>query len=350
MPQKKPTIVDIAREAGVSISTVSRVINRSMPVADETSRRVRDTIDRLQFNPNSAARNLASKRTNTIGLLIPEISGTFFSPMLAGIEACTSENGFDLLIFVSSKLERHELTRMVPIGEHNTDGLLVFTTSLEDMELVRLYQHHFPLVLLHHSPPDQLPIPSVTFENKKGSQKLIDHLIEVHDRRKIAFLAGPPRNEDSFWREQGFRASMASHHLAVDPALMGIGEFEGPLAEGAIRKMLLSGARPDAIFAGDDGSAAGVISALIQLGIRVPEDIAVVGFDDDYMAPYLPVPLTTVRAPIQQAGYLAAQNLVNLLREQPCDLVTILPTELIIRQSCGCKVEELGITQPTITS
>ncbi len=337
MVQKKPTIVDIAREAGVSISTVSRVLNRSMPVADETSRRVRDTIDRLQFNPNAAARNLASKRTNTIGLLIPEISGSFFSPMLAGIESCTSENGFDLLIFVSTKLERHELTHMVPIGEHNTDGLLVFTTSLEDNEVVRLYQHHFPLVLLHRSPPEQLPIPAVTFENKLGSEKLIDHLIEVHNRRKIAFLAGPPRNEDSYWREQGYRASLASHGIQVDPTLMGIGEFEGPIAEVAIRKMLLSGARPDAIFAGDDGSAAGVISALIQLGIRVPEEIAVVGFDDDYMAPYLPVPLTTVRAPIQQAGHQAAQNLVNLLREQPCELFTILPTELVIRQSCGCK-------------
>ncbi|HMN62680.1 MAG TPA: LacI family DNA-binding transcriptional regulator [Anaerolinea sp.] len=336
MPQKKPTIVDIAREAGVSISTVSRVLNNSMPVADETSRRVRETIDRLQFNPNSAARNLASKRTNTIGLLIPEISGTFFSPMLAGIERCTSEHGYDLLIFVSTKLERHELTHMVPVGEHNTDGLLVFTTSLDDQEVIRLHGHRFPLVLLHRSPPDRLPIPSVTFENKRGTEKLIDHLIEVHGRRKFAFLAGPPLNEDSYWREQGFRASLARHGLEVDPALMGIGEFEGPIAAQAVRKMLDSGARPDAIFAGDDGSAAGVISLLVNRGIRVPDEIAVVGFDDDYMAPYLPVPLTTVRAPIHQAGYQAAQRLVGLLHDQPGNLETILPTELIIRKSCGC--------------
>ena len=257
--------------------------------------------------------------------------------MLAGIEQCTSENGYDLLIFVSPKLERHELTHMVPVGEHNTDGLLVFTTSLPDEEVIRMHQHHFPLVLLHRTSPQQLPIPSVTFENKQGSEKLIDHLIEVHGRRKIAFLAGPPLNEDSYWREQGFRASLDRHQIAVDPDLLGIGEFEGPIAAEAIRKMLLSGARPDAIFAGDDGSAAGVISALIQLGIKVPEEIAVVGFDDEYMVPYLPVPLTTVRAPIHKAGHQAAQNLVDLLHGRPCDLLTILPTELIIRQSCGCK-------------
>ncbi len=337
MARKKPTIIDIAREAGVSISTVSRVLNNSMPVAEETSRRVLETVRRLEFSPNQAARNLASKRTNTIGLLLPTISGGFFTPLLEGIDRCMSENGFDLLIFSSPKLERHEFKRMVPVGEHNTDGLLVFTSSLVDEEISRLHQRGFPLVLLHRHSPPGLQVPSVIFENQKGTEMLIDHLIEVHGCRKIAFLAGPPMNEDSYWREQGLRASLQKHGLELDPDLIGMGEFEGPIAAAAARKILQSGARPDAIFTGDDESAAGVITELLRMGWKVPDDIAVVGFDDDYLAPYLPVPLTTVRAPSEQAGYTAAKQLVSLIRTGSADLLTVLPTELVIRRSCGCK-------------
>lgn len=338
MPRKKPTIIDIAREAGVSISTVSRVLNNSMPVAEETAKRVIKTIRRLEFSPNVAARNLASKRTNTIGLLLPTIRGSFFTPLLTGIDLCMSENGFDLLIFASPKLERHEFTRMVPVGEHNTDGLIVFTSSMVDEEIIRLHSRGFPLVLLHRSAPEKVPIPTILFENKKGAEEIIDHLIEVHGCRKIAFLAGPPLNEDSYWREQGFRAALEKHGLSPDPALIGVGEFEGPIAAAAVRKMLASGARPDAIFTGDDEAAAGVITALLQMGLRVPEDIAVVGFDDAYLAPYLSVPLTTVKAPIEMAGYEAASQLVNLIREGKTELTTILPTELVVRRSCGCSI------------
>jgi LacI family transcriptional regulator len=339
VPRKKPTIIDIAREAGVSISTVSRVLNNSMPVAEETAKRVIETIRRLEFSPNVAARNLASKRTNTIGLLLPTIRGSFFTPLLNGIDLCMSENGFDLLIFASPKLERHEFTRMVPVGEHNTDGLIVFTSSMVDEEIIRLHSRGFPLVLLHRSAPEQVPIPTILFENKKGAEEIIDHLIQVHGCRKIAFLAGPSLNEDSYWREQGFRAALEKHGLSPDPALMGVGEFDGPIAAAAVRKMLASGARPDAIFTGDDEAAAGVITALLQMGLRVPEDIAVVGFDDAYLAPYLSVPLTTVKAPIEMAGYEAASQLVNLIREGKTELITILPTELVVRRSCGCSME-----------
>ena len=338
MPRKKPTIIDIAREAGVSISTVSRVLNNSMPVAEDTAKRVIDTIRRLEFSPNAAARNLASKRTNTIGLLLPTISGSFFTPLLNGIDLCRSETGYDLLIFASPKLERHEFSRMVPVGEHNTDGLIVFTSSLVDEEIIRLHSRGFPLVLLHRSAPEKIPVPAILFENKKGSEEIVDHLIEVHGCRKIAFLAGPPFNEDSYWREQGFRASLKKHGLSPDPALMGVGEFEGRIAAAAVRKMLASGARPDAIFTGDDEAAAGVITAILEIGLKVPEDIAVVGFDDAYLAPYLPVPLTTVKAPIELAGYEAASQLVNLIRNGITELRTILPTELVIRRSCGCSI------------
>lgn len=336
MAQKKITIIDIAREAGVSISTVSRVINNSMPVADATARRVMETIRRHDFTPNPTARNLASKRTNTIGLLLPEVTGGFFQPMLSGIGRCIAEYDYDLLVFASPRLERHELSRQVPIGEHNTDGLLVFTTSLEDHEIARLHRRGFPLVLMYRSAPENLPIPAVTFENKIGSERLVDHLIDVHGYTKIAFLAGPPGNEDSALRELGYRSSLARHGIPFDPALMGVGEFEGAVAAEAVRRMLATGIRPQAIFAGDDESAAGVMVALIELGIRVPEEMAIVGFDDDTLAPYLPVPLTTVRAPNEETGFQAARQLINLIRTGQADQATMLPTEMVVRQSCGC--------------
>ena len=143
--QRRPsraTINDIAREAGVSISTVSRVLNQNAPVVPETAQRVWAVVERLEFEPNSAARRLASRHASTIGLLLPEISGAFFPPMLRGIERCANQSGYDLLIHASWQMDRSSRAR-IPLGEHNTDGLLVFTNSLPDSVLARLYRRGF---------------------------------------------------------------------------------------------------------------------------------------------------------------------------------------------------------------
>ena len=333
----RATITDVARRAGVSIATVSRVINQTAPVAKETAARVRAAIAELSYMPRAAARSLASRRTNMLGLLLPEISGYFFPPLLRGIEAGARENGFDLLICSTQDRSDSAGGLRRPLGEHNTDGLLIFTNSLEKVELMRFHSIGFPMVLLHQSPPDTLDIPCVTFENKDGSRKLVEHLIGVHGYRRIAFLRGPEGNEDSYWREMGYREALAAHGIRFDPALVARGGFDDVEAQAPVERWLQEGLEVEAIFAGDDEAALGVITALRRAGKRVPEDVAVVGFDDGPISPHLmDLPLTTVRAPIERAGLEAAQQLVALIRTGHADPLVLLPTELVVRRSCGC--------------
>lgn len=330
------TIHDVAALAGVSIATVSRVINESPRVSNSIKAKVQAAISTLDFVPHTAARVLAARKTNTIGLILPEISGFYFSPLLNGIEEAIRDSGYDLL--VHSSLSRQEITEQPTrkLGEHNTDGLLIYTASVSKEELFRLHSHGFPMVLLLQSPPEGLAIPCVTIENKTGAEKIVNHLIEVHGHRKIAFLAGPETEEDSYWREQGYRAALAKHRISFDPKLVSTGYFDTPIAQNSVTEWLKKGTRFDAIFAGDDDSAIGAITAFQYTDLRVPEDIAIVGFDDIYVSQYLSPPLTTVRVPIEQAGHTAAQQLIRLLHQEIVEPLVQLPTELVIRRSCGC--------------
>lgn len=329
---RPPTIADVAQRAGVSIATVSRVINASTPVNPETARRVRDAIKELNYVPSPAARTLANRRTNTIGLLLPEISGEFLQHLLRGIEAAVRDAGFDLLIHSTQDSHRSR-----PLGEHNTDGVLVFPESVDESELRRLYDISFPVVLLHQAPPDGINFPMVTFENRSGAEMLVSHLIELHGRRRIAFLRGPKGHVDSLWRERGYRSALESHNITFTPSLVGYGGFDETTARETIQSWLLDGLDFDAVFAGDDDSALGVITALKQAGRQVPRDVAVVGFDDIPFARIINPPLTTIRAPIEQVGREAVGLLVRLIRDGSTDLEVLLPTQLVIRESCGCK-------------
>jgi len=333
---KRATITDVARLAGVSIATVSRVLNGTAPVAEETVQQVNQAIAALDYAPHAAARTLAGLRTETIGLLLPEISGAFFSPLIRGIESGAREASFDLLIHTTADQYRDHDRMQMPLDEHNTDGLLVFTNRLSEAELARFHSRGFPLVLLYRSAPVGTGIPVVTLENKAGARSVVEHLIVAHGCRRIAFLSGPPGNEDSCWREAGYREALQAHGIADDPALHGVGNFDDVKAQATVEQWLRQGMAFDAIFAGDDEAATGCILALHQAGKRVPEDVAVVGFDDVPFAHLMTPKLTTVRAPIETAGHQAARMLIALIQGDEVDRLVLLPTELIIRQSCGC--------------
>ena len=342
-----PTIADVAEHAGVSIATVSRVLNGTVPVQAEKAERVRLAMDELQFVPRTAARVLASKKTNTIGLILPEISGAFFSPMLRGIESEAHEIDYDLLIH-SMHATLSNPHHNSPLGEHNTDGLLVFTNSLDERQLARLHRLNFPVVLLHQTPPASLNIPVITIENKDGAVILINHLIEIHDRRRIVFLQGPTGHEDSHWRERGYREALEAHNIPFDSALIASGGFDDEEAFTSMQQMLSDGIDFDAVFAGDDDAAAGVFRALKLAGRLVPQDVAVVGFDDVPFARYLSPALTTVRAPIEEVGREAVRQLFKLMNGEQAQALTLMRTELIIRESCGCKSAESNNPQDEV--
>lgn len=330
------TIRDVAQKAGVSVATVSRFLNQSAIVSPAVAERIQQVMADLHYAPHMVARNLATHKTNTIGLLLTNMHNDFFGPLLSGIEEAVSQNSYHLLVATYRPDLRNDLP--IPIGPHNTDGLVVFVDSLNDAQLNRLYSQKFPVILIHRTPPKDLPIPSVTVENKAATRKLIDHLIDVHNKRRIIFMRGPQNQEDSTWRELGYRESIKAHYIPYDPALILNGEFERELACDAMTNFLSNGHPPfDAVFAGDDDAAVGVIEALRHARLRVPEDVAVVGFDDQRLSPFLRPPLTTVKAPTEEVGRRATQLLFALLRGEQVDLVTLLPTEIVLRRSCGCQ-------------
>lgn len=332
MPQNV-TIEDVAQRASVSAMTVSRYLNETGPVANNTAKRIQAAILELNYIPHQGARALAAKKTNTIGLILPEMNDIFFFQLIHGIQQVVTENEYDLLLYSTSQNEEVNVFNL-PLGRHNTEGLIIFTDSLKDASLRRLHRVQFPMVLLHRTPPEDLSIPYVTFENKMGAYQMMEHLIRCGHRR-IAFLAGAAENEDSMWRERGYREALADYNIPFDPTLLAEAGFNEDPAMAIVSQWLQEGKHIDAIFAADDVSARGVIQAIKRAGKRVPEDIAVVGFDDALLSQYSDPPLTTVRAPIEEAGREAALQLLKLIGQETAEPFILLPTELVIRQSCG---------------
>lgn len=330
------TIREVAKQAGVSIATVSRYINQTATVSPEVASRLDEVMTDLKYVPHSTARNLATQKTNAIGLMLTySIYGDFFSPLFRGVEEIVAEAGFNLLI--SSNLSRYGVNHTPALGPNNTDGIIGYADSLTEADL--RYYHHakFPVVLIYRSSPSNIAIPSVNVENKQAAKTIVDHLIEVHHRRRIIYLRGPNGQEDSYWRELGYRASLEAHHIPFDPELIWPGEFEREVAQTTMIELILAGMEFDAVFAGDDDAAFGVLAALREMGRRVPEDVSVAGFDDLRSSRYLTPSLTTVRAPTEEVGRVAATSMIDLIRGRQADPLTLLPTEIVIRNSCGCQ-------------
>lgn len=331
------TIRDVARKASVSVATVSRYINKNAPVSTEVGERLDQVMTELRYVPHAAARHLASRKTRVIGLLLNNLHNDFFVPLLNGVEAVVRKKGYNLIVATYHANSRSHT--QPPIGPHNTDGLLVFSDGLMDDDLVSLTEGGFPMVLVHRTPPPHLSIPSVTVENINITQQLVEHLIKEHGKRRILFLRGPLYQEDSIRREAGYRSALQANGIPVDENLILNGDFERDIAYEVVNTFLSSESRLDfdSVFTGDDDAAIGVLKSLHEHGIRIPDDVAVIGFDDLGFAPFLNPPLTTVRAPTEAVGQIATERLFGLLENNPSDEVIVLPTEIIYRRSCGCQ-------------
>jgi DNA-binding LacI/PurR family transcriptional regulator len=292
----------------------------------------------LRYVPHAAARHLASRKTRVIGLLLNNLHNDFFVPLLNGVEAVVRQKEYNLIIATYHGSSRS--TMPPPIGPHNTDGMLVFSDGLFDEDLVSLNENGFPMVLVHRTSPASQNIPSVTVENIEITHRLIEHLIQVHGKRRIVFMRGPVHQEDSYRRETGYRSALAANGIPFDENLVLNGDFERDIAYEVLNDFLANGKRVafDAVFTGDDDAAIGVLRALHKHGYKIPEEVAVVGFDDLGFASFLNPPLTTVRAPTESVGRIAAERLFALLENASSGEAIVLPTEIIFRRSCGCQV------------
>jgi len=222
------------------------------------------------------------------------------------------------------------------LGPHNTDGLLIYANSLPEDRIRALHDLSYPMVLIHRTPPQNLNIPSVTIENKQATEDAVSHLIKTHHRKRIVLLRGPQAEEDSHWRELGYFEAHTKYDLPVAEELLLPGEFSQEVAFNSICRLVENKIPFDAIFSGDDEGAVGALNALNHCGIRCPQDVSLIGFDDQNIAACLSPQLTTVHAPTQDVGRVAAEQLINILNGEIPDSLTLLPTQMVIRKSCGC--------------
>ena len=300
------TIRDVARQAGVSVATVSRYINHRETVSDDIAEQNSQVMQELNYMPLVAARNLATRTTGTVGLLSFSVEYSFFGPLVTGLEKALKENGYNLLIATYQADPGDEA--VPPIGPHNADGVVVFSNTISEERLAEWYGMHFPVVLVHRTAPHSLPIPCVNVENKTTSYQIVEHLIQTHGRKHILFVRAPGCQEDAHFREMAYKAALKANSIEFDPGLVIGGDFERSFTRQAMEEFLAN--NPpffDAVFAGDDDLAASVMSALQNAGLKVPEDVAVVGFDDQRFSAMLVPPLTTVHAPTEEVGKVAVQ-------------------------------------------
>lgn len=324
------TISDVARTAGVSVATVSKVINRRYGVAAATSERVQEVITQLGYESSLVARSLRSHRTHVIGILVAEFE-PFSTEILKGTSEAIAGTGYELLAYSGGGRsgsdvgwERRYLSRLS--GTLIDGAVLVTPTVIEVHDGV-------PVVAIDpHRGPSGLP--TVDSDNHSGGRRATEHLLDLGHRR-IAFLAGRPDLESSRLREEGFRAAMADAGVPVDPALVRVGGYRKATADQPAHELLALPERPTAVFAANDLMAIATLEAARDIGLRVPEDLSVVGFDDVPEAALTTPPLTTVAQPIQRMGSEAIALLIELMagREVPTDHIR-LPTRLVERGSC----------------
>jgi len=330
------TIKDVAREAKVSVASVSRAMNGGSGVTAATSLRIREAADRLQYIPHAAARMLITRRTNTIGALLPDLYGEFFSELIRGIDLAARARGLHLLVS-SSHDGVAEAATAVRSMQGRVDGLLILSERVDAAFLRANLPKDLPVVLLN-SPVKSTAHDVLNVDNYAGAYAMVKHLIKA-GHRSVAFISGPAGNFDSKQRLKGYRAAMAKY--APEAQLTTIaGDFNEESGYQAGLQLKAMAHRPAAVFAANDMMAVGCLAAFKEAGLRVPQDIAVAGFDDIPIARYVSPPLTTVRVRIVDLGRRALEQLADLLESSdpsPASART-LGCEIVVRESCGTNV------------
>jgi LacI family transcriptional regulator len=319
------TIRDVAARAGVSVATVSRVFNRKGPIRQATYQRVRAVAERMRYSPHAAARSLSTSRTNTIGVVLPELHGEFFSEVIRGIDVTARGRGYHLIVS-GSHSDRAEMRAVFQAMRGRVDGLIVMSPDLDASMLLADLPSAVPVVLLNATADGR---PAITIDNAGGARAVMRHLIRLGHRR-IAFICGPPKNGDAAYRRRGYRAAIRA--AGIDDAFEFPGNFTEESGYEAARRIVERSPRPTAVFAANDAMAIGALSAFNERGVRVPGDIALAGFDDIPIARFLSPPLTTVKVPIAELG---RRSLELVLDPSPRKVNETLKTTLIVRQSCG---------------
>ncbi len=327
------TIRDVAAQAGVSVATVSKVINGRYGVAADTTARVNAVINDLGYQASLVAQSLRNHRTNVIGILVADLE-PFSAELLKGAADAIRGSGFEMVVYSAGGLaddhvgwERRYLSRL---SGTLIDGAVLVTPTVVDVN------YGAPIVAIDpHTGQSELP--TIDSDNLRGGQLATAHLLGLGHRR-IAMLSGRPDLESSRLREQGYRQAMAAAGVPVSEDLVLVGGYDAQASAECTRTLLTSAQPPTAIFAANDVSAIAAIQAAVGLGLRVPADLSVVGFDNIPESALCAPPLTTVNQPIRQMGERSIQLLLRLMRgDHVEDTHITLQTDLVVRQSARAR-------------
>jgi DNA-binding LacI/PurR family transcriptional regulator len=332
---------DVAKLAGVSRTTVSFVLNDvpGMKISEETRQRVLEAARELDYYPTAAARSLASGKTHRIGLILGEgqrrLSADAFLPtFLQGVTASVHQRSYFLMIHLSEDVPSHEAYARL-IREQQVDGLILSGPRADDPLLEKLAEEGFPLIL--HGQLHDYEFPNVDVDNKAGGYQATSHLIQLEHRR-IGFISNAPLSyagaNDRFL---GYRQALTEHDLPLDQELVRTAAFLPEAGHAAMDELLALPDRPTAVFAASDVVALGAVSAIHSAGLSIPQDVAVVGFDDIFLAGQVYPPLTTIRVPAYGLGWTSAEVLIALIEGDEEVSSVILETELVVRDSCGAR-------------
>jgi LacI family transcriptional regulator len=331
----RATITDVASEAGVHPSTVSRVLNghAGSTIRPATRERVLAAADILGYRPSALARSLRLQRTLTLGMLVPDITNPFFSSIIKGAEDAARERGYNLILCNSEDQPEREAAYLLLLRERQVDGVLIASSQMADETIEGLRADSFPFVLVNRAAQDGEDL-AVVVDNHAAAVEVVAHLAALGHRR-VGHIAGPQNTTTGRDRREGYEAGVRAHGLAHEPALVVEADaFSEDAGDRALGIMLAGPARPTAVFAANDLIAVGMLQRLRRIGVRVPDDLSIVGFNDIPLAGLLEPALTTVRVPQLAMGVAGAHLLIDRLEGRPIGEIRLtLPTELVIRAS-----------------
>ncbi len=328
-------IRDVARQAGVAPITVSRVINQPESVTPATRERVLRVIAALDYVPNTLAKSLRSRQSHTLALMLSDITNPFWTTVARGVEDAASGRGYHVILCNTDEDPAKETTYLTLLLQRRVDGIIIAPTTNDHRRLAALKRQQTACVLIDRR-VDGFKADVVYGDSIEGARRLVEHLIELGHRR-IALVNGPAAISSARDREAGYRAALKAHHLPVDEALVVSGDFKQASGYQLARRLLARERPPTAIFAANNFIAVGVLQALHEAGVRLPEDMSLVCFDDVPHASAIDPFLTVAAQPAYEMGVTAARLLIERLAAQRNlrPRAVVMPPEVIVRRSSG---------------
>lgn len=330
------TIYEVSKLAGVSLATVSRVINNTVPVREATKLKVEAAMKELGYRPNSVAQSLASNRSNSIGILVSELGGPFYGELLSRIENEFRAQGKHVIVAAGHSNAELERDSIEFLRSRNCDGLILHVESVDDHYLIELADSGLPFVLINRT-VDALAERCITLDNERGGYLATEHLLQL-GHREIAYVAGPMWKHDSQERYRGHQQALKDYGVTENPNLFYEGDFQETGGVSGLKYFLSLGQSFSALVCANDEMASGAITVAHDEGIEIPEQLAVIGFDNINFSHYTYPKLTTIDYPVAEIGQMAARWILKTVYQKPIEeLKSLFTPELIVRNSTSSR-------------